>query len=102
LYQNATNDPLPAKLGGFATAMKNRFYFDEIYAATFIRAHDFIAAVMDWIDCWLVDWACIGLVRGGTDITGRALRLMQTGNLQTYAFLFALGVAVVLWLVLGK
>jgi len=102
LYRNATNDPLPAKLGGFATAMKNRFYFDEIYAATFIRAHDFIAAVMDWIDRWLVDWACIGLVRGGTDFSGRALRLMQTGNLQTYAFLFALGVAVVLWFVLGK
>jgi NADH-quinone oxidoreductase subunit L len=102
LYQNAASDPLPAKLGGLATAMKNRFYFDEIYEATFIRAHDFIAAVMDWIDRWVVDWAGIGLVRGGTDITGRALRLMQTGNLQTYAFLFALGVAVVLWLVLGK
>jgi NADH-quinone oxidoreductase subunit L len=102
LYRNATNDPLPAKLGGFATAMKNRFYFDEIYEATFIRGHDFIAAVMDWIDRWLVDWACIGLVRGGTDFSGRALRLMQTGNLQTYAFLFVLGVAVVLWFVLGK
>jgi NADH-quinone oxidoreductase subunit L len=102
LYNNAKKDPLPAKLGGFATAMKNRFYFDEIYEATFIRAHDCIAAVMDWIDRWLVDWACIGLVRGGTDITGRALRLMQTGNLQTYAFLFALGVAVVLFFVLGK
>ena len=102
LYRNAETDPLPAKLGGFATAMKNRFYFDEIYEATFIRAHDFIAAVMDWIDRWLVDWACIGLVRGGTDITGRALRLVQTGNLQTYAFLFALGMAVVLYFVLGK
>jgi NADH-quinone oxidoreductase subunit L len=102
LYRNAETDPLPAKLGGLATAMKNRFYFDEIYEATFIRAHDFIAAVMDWIDRWLVDWAGIGLVRGGTDITGRALRLMQTGNLQTYAFLFALGVAVVLYFALGK
>ena len=28
--------------------------------------------------------------------SGRALRLLQTGNLQTYAFLFALGVALVL------
>ena len=49
-----------------------------------------------------VDGRCIGLIRGGTDLTGRALRLVQTGNLQTYAFLFVLGVAVVLWLVLGK
>ncbi len=102
LYRNATSDPLPAKLGGFATAMKNRFYFDELYEATVIRAHDFIAAVMDWIDRWLVDWACIGFVRGGTDLTGRVLRLVQTGNLQTYAFLFVLGVAVVMYLVLGK
>ena len=102
LYRNAGNDPLPGRLGVLATAMKNRFYFDEIYEATFIRAHDSIAAVMDWIDRWVVDWGGIGLVRGGTDFTGRALRLMQTGNLQTYAFLFALGVAVVLYFVLGK
>ena len=47
LYKNAATDPLPAKLGGLATAMKNKFYFDELYEATFIRAHDFIAAVMD-------------------------------------------------------
>jgi NADH-quinone oxidoreductase subunit L len=101
-YRDATTDPLPAKLGGLATAMKNRFYFDELYEATFIRAHDFIAAVMDWIDRWLVEGLCIGLVRGGTDLTGRALRLVQTGNLQTYAFLFVLGVAVVMYFVLGK
>ena len=56
----------------------------------------------DWIDRWLVEGLCIGLVRGVTDLTGRALRLVQTGNLQTYAFLFILGVAVVLWLMLGK
>jgi NADH-quinone oxidoreductase subunit L len=102
LYRDAVSDPLPAKLGGLATAMKNRFYFDEFYEATFIRAHDFIAAVMDWIDRWLVEGLCIGLVRGGTDLTGRALRLVQTGNLQTYAFLFVLGVAVVMYFVLGK
>jgi NADH-quinone oxidoreductase subunit L len=102
LYRDAVSDPLPAKLGGLATAMKNRFYFDELYEATVIRAHDFIAAVMDWIDRWLLEGLCIGLVRGGTDLTGRALRLVQTGNLQTYAFLFVLGVAVLMYFVLGK
>jgi len=102
LYNNAASDPLPAKLGGLAAAMKNKFYFDELYEATFIRLHDFIAAVMDWIDRWLVEGFCIGLVRGGTDFTGRALRLLQTGNLQTYALLFALGVAAVLYFVLVR
>lgn len=100
LYRNADTDPLPAKLGGLATLMKNKFYFDEIYQATFVRAHDFIAAVADWIDRWLVEWLCIGFVRGGTDLTGKTLRYLQSGNLQTYAFLFVLGVAVALYFVL--
>jgi NADH-quinone oxidoreductase subunit L len=102
LYNNAATDPLPAKLGGLATAMKNKFYFDELYEATFIRAHDFLAAVADWIDRWILEGMIIGAIRGGTDLSGRALRLAQTGNLQTYAFLFVLGVVLVLYLVLGK
>ena len=102
LYGKAKSDPLPAKLGWLSRAMQNRFYFDELYEATVIRIHDTIAAISDWIDRWIVEGFCIGLVRGGTDLTGRALRLVQTGNLQTYAFLFVLGVAVVLWFVLGK
>jgi NADH-quinone oxidoreductase subunit L len=102
LYKNAANDPLPAKLGALATWMKNKFYFDELYEATFVRAHDFIATVADWIDRWLVEGFCIGAIRGGTDLSGRALRLMQTGNLQTYAFLFVLGVVLLLCFVLGK
>jgi NADH-quinone oxidoreductase subunit L len=88
LYANAKEDPLPAKLGALSRAMQNRFYFDEIYEATVIRIHDAIAAISDWIDRWIVEGFCIGLVRGGTDLTGRALRLVQTGNLQTY---FVLG-----------
>ena len=101
-YRNASWDPLPERLGALSRAMANRFYFDEIYEATVIRIHDTIAAISDWIDRWIVEGFCIGLVRGGTDLTGRALRLVQTGNLQTYAFLLVLGVAVVLWFVLGK
>jgi NADH-quinone oxidoreductase subunit L len=100
LYAKAEKDPLPEKLGGLAVAMKNKFYFDEFYEATFVRAHDFIAAVMDWIDRWIVEGLGIGLLRGGTDLTGRGLRLLQTGNVQTYAFLFVLGVAVALYFIL--
>jgi NADH-quinone oxidoreductase subunit L len=102
LYGKTETDPLPAKLGRLAKAMKNRFYFDELYEATFIRFHDFLAFLADWVDRWLVEGLCIGFVRGGTDLSGRALRQFQTGNLQTYAFLFTLGVAVLLYLVLGK
>jgi hypothetical protein len=37
---------------------------------------------------------------GTTELVGRALRRVQTGNLQTYAFLFVLGAAVVLYFAL--
>lgn len=102
LYAQAQSDPLPAKLGALSRAMANRFYFDEIYEATVIRLHDTIAAIAAWMDRWIVEGFCIGFVRGGTDLAGRALTQFQTGNLRTYAFLFAVGVAVVLWFVLGK
>ncbi len=102
LYASAKEDPLPAKLGPLARWMRNRFYLDEIYEATFIRAHDFLAAVADWIDRWLIAGLGVRGTHGTTELIGRALRLVQTGNLQTYAFVFVLGVAVVLWVVLGK
>jgi NADH-quinone oxidoreductase subunit L len=102
LYWNAKEDVFATKFSGLSKLMSNRFYFDEIYEATVIRIHDAIATISNFIDRWIVEGFCLGLVRGGTDLTGRALRLAQTGNLQTYAFLFVLGVAVVLWFVLGK
>jgi len=102
LYGKATTDPLPTKLGPVAKWMKNKFYFDEIYEATFIRAHDVIAAVVAGIDRILLEILALGTIRGGTDLTGRMLRQLQTGNLQTYAFLFVFGVALVLYFVLVK
>ncbi len=102
LYANAAQDPLPERLGALAQAMRNRFYFDELYEATVIRAHDLIAAVADWIDRWIIAGLGVRGTHGTTELVGRALRLVQTGNLQTYAFLFVLGVALVLWFVLGK
>jgi NADH-quinone oxidoreductase subunit L len=99
LYRNATQDPLPAKLGVFSKWMRNRFYFDELYQRTFIRFHDLLAAIADWFDRWIISGLVL-FTHGTTELAGRALRLVQTGNLQAYAFLFAMGVAVVLFLVL--
>jgi len=102
LYARAGSDPLPSKLGVLAIAMRNRFYFDEIYERTVIRFHDFLSAIADWIDRWIIAGVGVRGVHGTTEFAGRALRLVQTGNLQTYALWFALGVALVLWFVLGK
>jgi len=102
LYWNAEKDPLPEKIGPLARMLRNRFYFDELYEATVIKLHDTIAAIADWFDQWIVAGLMVRGAHGTTELFGRALRLAQTGNLQTYAFLFVLGVAVVLYFVLGK
>ncbi len=100
LYAKAAKDPLPEKLTGLSRAMRNRFYFDELYQATVIRLHDLLAALSDWFDRWIIAGVAVRGTHGTTELVGRALRLLQTGNLQTYAFLFALGVALVLYLAL--
>lgn len=100
LYANVTADPLPQRLGALSTAMRNRFYWDEIYQATVIRFHEAIAAISAWVERWLIAGLMVRGTHGTTELLGRALRLVQTGNLQTYTFLFAIGVAFVLWLAL--
>jgi NADH-quinone oxidoreductase subunit L len=100
LYAKAAQDPLPGMLGRLARAMRDRFYFDELYEATVIRLHDFLAAVAGWFDRWIIAGVAVRGTHGTTELAGRALRLLQTGSLQMYAFLFAIGVALVLYLVL--
>ena len=73
--------------------MRNRFYLDELYQATLIRLHDNSGSIAAWIDRWIIAGLAVRGTHGTTELVGRALRLFQTGNLQTYAFLFALGVA---------
>jgi NADH-quinone oxidoreductase subunit L len=101
LYAKSAKDPLPEKLGALSRAMQNGFYFDRFYQATVIRFHDFLAALAAWIDRWIIGGG-VRFTHGFTELSGRALRLVQTGNLQTYAFLFALGVALVLFLALRQ
>ena len=100
LYRGAAKDPLPEKLGAFARAMRNRFYLDEFYEATFIRAHETLSKLAGWFDRAIIDGLLVGGTQWGTNFTGRMLRQVQSGNLQVYAFLFALGVAFVLFLAL--
>lgn len=102
LYANATEDPLPSKIGTVSRWMRDRFYIDEIYQGTLIRLQDTLAAVIDWFDRWLVGGAAVRGTAGATNLMGQALRLIQTGSLQTYAFLLVLGLAVVLVFVLGR
>jgi NADH-quinone oxidoreductase subunit L len=100
LYWGAEKDPIPALLGRWNRVLRGRFYFDEIYEAVIIPIHDGISGLMNWVDRWVLSGFVVRGAHGSTEFAGRALRLVQTGNLQTYTFLFVVGVALVVLLAL--
>jgi len=102
LYANAQSDPLPEKLRALGRAMRNKFYFDEIYEEAIALTQDALARFVDAFDRWIIAGLMVRGVHGTTELFGRALRLVQTGNLQTYTFLFAAGIALVIYFVLVK
>jgi NADH-quinone oxidoreductase subunit L len=102
LYREAQTDPLPGMLGPLGLAMRRRFYFDELYEATFIKLQDSLARMAEGFDRWIISGLLVRGTHGTTELFGRALRLVQTGNLQTYAFFFVLGLAFVLFFLIGR
>jgi NADH-quinone oxidoreductase subunit L len=100
LYRKAVSDPLPARLGLAMRGLRDRLYFDELYQRLIGATQEALARLVDGFDRWIVAVAVVKGTHGTIELAGRLLRLVQTGNLQTYAFLFAAGVvALLLYLV---
>ena len=61
-----------------------------------------IAAICEWFDRWILQRLGIGGLSVGTGLLGRTVRLLQTGQLSGYAFLFGLGVTVIIYYVVVR
>ncbi len=120
------NDEVPARLKakflGIYTFVKNKYYIDELYQATFIRGTYYLGVVFYFFDKWFIDmlfvngvafltkldsyisaWLDKHLVDGivnsfawATNRSSAFFRRMQTGMVQSYAFVFLLGIFAVL------
>lgn len=91
IYRGKDRDPLNIRL--FA----NKFYFDEIYQKLIRFGQDGVAAILNVVDKLLIDGLGVrgsGLAANGL---GQAFRKLQVGNLQGYAFIFGVGVLLVLF-----
>jgi len=99
LYWNAERDPLPEMARTLSRGMRNRFYFDEFYETLIAGSQGALAKLADMVDRYLIAGLLVRGSSGFVEIGGRALRLVQSGNLQTYTFMLALGVALVLLIV---
>lgn len=100
LYRKADTDPIASALPWFSGLLRNRFYFDEIYGFLIRCTQDALARLADIIDRWILAGLVVKGVHGTTEFFGRALRLVQTGSIQTYAFVFILGATLVFYLIL--
>jgi NAD(P)H-quinone oxidoreductase subunit 5 len=99
LYGSASKDPLPERLPAVCRVLRNKFYFDELYAWLIALTQDTMAKVANVCDQEIVS-GLVRLVQGGTELAGRGLRLAQSGNIQTYTFLIAAGAAAALYFML--
>ncbi len=103
-------DAVEQRLPGF-TLLQNKYYVDEIYAATFVRAVLRLRMVLSGFDKWVVDgivngiavitmavaWingmidatfvdGAVNFVAEGTLKAGHKLRGLQTGRIQNYIY----------------
>ncbi|MGB1518564.1 MAG: NADH-quinone oxidoreductase subunit L [Limisphaerales bacterium] len=100
-YAGAGTDPLTQHFSGLSTLLRNRLWMDEIFSGMIAITHEAVSKLAGWVDQKILRGAIMGLFQHGVDIIGRGLRLVQSGSLQTYAFLFVVGVALVIYIVLG-
>ncbi len=96
LYAGRVQDPLPERLGALARVLRDKFYLDELYARLIAGTQELAARIVDVADRWVVAGLVVKGTAGGVELCGRLLRLVQTGSVQTYAFLFAVGLALLL------
>jgi NADH-quinone oxidoreductase subunit L len=99
LYRNAATDPLPKILPALCNLLRHKFYFDEFYTLLIAHTQDAMARFAGLFDDNFMAGG-VRFISGGTELLGRGLRLVQSGNLQTYAFLTAAGIALALYFML--
>jgi NADH-quinone oxidoreductase subunit L len=94
LYNHKNKDGIDIPL------FENKFYFDEFYRSLIKWTQDLLANISGFVDRWVIDGGVVRGVGGLTWGVGFALRFLQIGNLQAYAFLFGAGVVVLLYFIL--
>jgi NADH-quinone oxidoreductase subunit L len=77
--------------------LRQRFYIDEFYRWLIASTQERLATVSAFIDRWIIDAGAVRGASSGTWGAGALLRLAQVGNLQAYAFLFGLGIVLLIY-----
>ncbi|MGE9266849.1 MAG: NADH-quinone oxidoreductase subunit L [Verrucomicrobiales bacterium] len=95
LYFGKEKDPLADK--GIFKVFRNKFYIDELYARIVAYGQDLLAAIVHFFDEFLINGLLVGGLSRATSGIGQWFTRLQSGNLQSYAYLFGGGVILVIF-----
>ena len=77
---------------------RDRFYVDRIYDNFIIRYfQDAFSAIIGFFDEFLINGLIVGGLSRAAESLGNLFRKVQSGSLQGYAFVFGLGVILVVY-----
>jgi NADH-quinone oxidoreductase subunit L len=92
LYTGKEKDPVSIPL------LQNRFYIDGLYDNFLVRYfQDAFAAIVAFFDEFLINGLIVGGLSRAAESFGNIFRKVQSGSLQGYAFVFGLGVILVVY-----
>ncbi len=100
--QKPSSDPLEKKLGPFYQVLKNKYYFDIVYAWYVECVQQSLAVLLSWFENVVIVRLGVHGLTDAAKVTGKALRTMQTGLVQMSAVVFVLGVIVIYSLLVIK
>lgn len=87
----AKEDRMQAKLGGLYALCKSRFYFDEVYGYYVKKVQDRLAAVLDFLDTFIIQGLMVRLSAGIVGLLGILARALHTGSVAAYVWWFFVG-----------
>jgi NADH-quinone oxidoreductase subunit L len=82
--------------GGAYRLIKGKYFVDELYDATVLKAYYALCRLFNLADKYGVDGSVNG-AGAAAEVSGNILKLFHTGLVRNYALFFLLGAAAIIW-----